>query len=129
MAPRMLGICAAAALALVPRAALLGFRAPAMARSLRAALPASRARPSVSRWRMLSGGGAAESARPVALAARLAKLRALMAEEQLDALIVPSDDPHLSEYPPACFNRREFVSGFTGSAGTVVVTATKALCW
>ena len=36
-------------------------------------------------------------------------------------MVVPSDDPHASEYPAFCYARREFVSGFTGSAGTAAV--------
>lgn len=60
---------------------------------------------------------------------KLVELRRLMADEGLQALVVPSDDPHLSEYPPPCFNRREFISGFTGSAGTAVITGSQALLW
>lgn len=52
---------------------------------------------------------------------KLAVLRSLMVEEGLDAYIVPSDDPHLSEYVAPCYERRAFLSGFTGSAGTAVV--------
>lgn len=44
-----------------------------------------------------------------------------MAIDQLDALVVPSEDPHGSEYPAAHFKRRAWVTGFDGSAGTVVV--------
>jgi hypothetical protein len=101
----------------------LGFRASARV------IPATRMHGTASRWRMLSGGASAGGGQPLPLAARLSKLRELMASEGFDALIVPSDDPHLSEYPPACFNRREFISGFTGSAGTAVVTQTEALLW
>ena len=46
-----------------------------------------------------------------------------------NALIVPSDDPHLSEYTADCFARRAFISGFTGSAGTAVITEKHALLW
>jgi len=45
----------------------------------------------------------------------------------VQAYIVPSDDPHLCETPPACFRRRAWLSGFTGSAGTAVVTMPGAL--
>lgn len=45
------------------------------------------------------------------------------------AYMVPTEDPHMSEYPPDCFSRREFISRFTGTAGTVVVTTDKALLW
>lgn len=40
----------------------------------------------------------------------------------LDALIITSSDPHLSEYPADHFKRRAFISGFTGSAGTIIVS-------
>lgn len=59
----------------------------------------------------------------------LVGLRHELSERGLAALIVPSDDPHLSEYVAPCFERRAFVSGFTGSAGTAVVTADRALLW
>jgi len=47
----------------------------------------------------------------------------------VDAFLVPSQDPHFSEYVPTCFERRMFISGFTGSAGTALVTADAALLW
>lgn len=47
----------------------------------------------------------------------------------LDAYIVPSGDPHLSEYPPGAWARREFLTGFTGSAGDAVVTMRDAGLW
>jgi len=56
-------------------------------------------------------------------------LRSYMEANNLDVFLVPTDDPHLSEYPPDCFARREFISGFTGSAGTAVVTREEALLW
>lgn len=63
-------------------------------------------------------------------AAALAALRAEMkAAGDLSAFIVPSEDPHMSEYPPDCCARRMYISGFTGSAGTVVVTGDAALLW
>jgi Xaa-Pro aminopeptidase len=61
--------------------------------------------------------------------ARLVALRAELARLKLDAFIVPSDDPHQSEYVAACYERRAFISGFDGSAGTAVVTAKEALLW
>jgi len=60
---------------------------------------------------------------------RLAALRKLMTEQQIDAWIVPSDDPHQSEYVADRWKARTWLSGFTGSAGTVVVTADKAGLW
>lgn len=59
----------------------------------------------------------------------LVGLRRELSERGLAALVVPSDDPHLSEYVAPCFERRAFVSGFTGSAGMAVVTADRALLW
>ena len=55
-------------------------------------------------------------------ASRLTELRAAMRAQQIDARIVPSADPHLSEYLPARWQGREWLSGFTGSVGTLVVT-------
>ena len=60
---------------------------------------------------------------------RIGKLRAFMHGEKLDAFIVVSSDPHSSEYVADCWKSREWISGFDGSAGTVVVTADKALLW
>lgn len=53
---------------------------------------------------------------------KLASLRALMNKKGADILLVPSDDYHQSEYVCDFFKSRAFVSGFTGSAGTLVVT-------
>src|SRR5260364_109111 len=64
-----------------------------------------------------------------AVPARLAQVRAVMAREHLDAYIVLSSDPHLSEYPPARWQSRAFLSGFTGSAGTLIVTHDFAGVW
>ncbi|KAG7364446.1 peptidase M24 family protein [Nitzschia inconspicua] len=62
-------------------------------------------------------------------ASKLDALRAKMKEIDLDVYIVPSDDPHLSEYVPDAYMRRKFLSGFGGSAGTAVVTQSSALLW
>lgn len=56
-------------------------------------------------------------------------LRKLMAEEGIDAYFVPSGDFHGSEYVNAYFRMREFLSGFTGSAGSLLVTADGAWLW
>ena len=56
-------------------------------------------------------------------------MRAAMKEQNIQAYIIPTTDPHLSEYPAACWKYREWISGFTGSAGTVVVTLDKAGLW
>ena len=53
-------------------------------------------------------------------------VRELLIADKIDAMIVPTDDPHMSEYTANCFGRREFISGFTGSAGTAVITTTSA---
>ena len=60
---------------------------------------------------------------------RLADLRAAMAAHKIDAVIVPSADPHLSEYLPGRWQGREWLSGFTGSVGTLIVTARFAGVW
>ncbi len=52
-----------------------------------------------------------------------------MEEKQLNAFIVPSTDAHLSEYPPKYWESRKWISGFTGSAGTAVITKDKAGVW
>jgi Xaa-Pro aminopeptidase len=58
--------------------------------------------------------------------ARVARLREVMQQRGLDAVLVPSSDPHLSEYLPGRWQGREHFSGFTGSMGTLAVTPTKA---
>lgn len=60
---------------------------------------------------------------------RIAGLRAEMIKIGLDAYIVFGTDPHLSEYLPEHWKTRPFISGFTGSAGTVIITAGKAALW
>lgn len=60
---------------------------------------------------------------------RLALLRAAMRRHRVDALMVPSADPHLSEYLPARWKGREWLSGFTGSVGTFIITADVAGVW
>jgi len=62
-------------------------------------------------------------------ASRLSQLRAAMREQGVDAVIIPSADPHLSEYLPAHWQGREWVSGFTGSVGTLIVTENEAGVW
>lgn len=60
---------------------------------------------------------------------RLVSVRAIMAREGIDAWIVNGTDPHLSEYVADRWRTRSWVSAFTGSAGTVVITADRALLW
>ncbi|KAJ9612596.1 hypothetical protein H2200_004193 [Cladophialophora chaetospira] len=57
---------------------------------------------------------------------RLSQLRDLMRKHKLDVYIVPSEDSHQSEYIAPCDARRAYVSGFTGSAGTAIITLEKA---
>ena len=60
---------------------------------------------------------------------RLSLLREVMRREKLSAFIFPSTDAHNGEYVPDHWKSREWVSGFNGSAGTVVVTQNEAaLC-
>ena len=60
---------------------------------------------------------------------RIAALREAMKQHKIDAYIIPTSDPHMSEYPADCWKSREWISGFTGSAGTVIITADKAGLW
>ncbi len=60
---------------------------------------------------------------------RLKALRARMAEEGVDAYLVPTDDFHASECVGEYFKCRTYITGFTGSAGTVVVTGDMAGLW
>ncbi|MGN6653475.1 M24 family metallopeptidase [Trinickia sp.] len=66
---------------------------------------------------------------PSPSAGRLARLRAAMARAGLSAYVVPSSDPHLSEYLPQRWQARQWLSGFTGSAGTLVITHDFAGVW
>ena len=60
---------------------------------------------------------------------RVAALRDFMKSHQLSAFIIPSTDPHSGEYIPAHWESRKFISGFTGSAGTAVITLDDAGLW
>ena len=60
---------------------------------------------------------------------RIDRLRQTLAAQDLTAIIVPTADPHLSEYLPEYWQTREWLSGFTGSAGTLVVSADFAGLW
>ncbi|HVU80587.1 MAG TPA: aminopeptidase P family N-terminal domain-containing protein, partial [Rhodanobacteraceae bacterium] len=60
---------------------------------------------------------------------RIAALRGAMQQRGIAACIVPTADPHLSEYLPEHWTAREWLSGFTGSAGTLVVTQDFAGLW
>lgn len=60
---------------------------------------------------------------------RLNELREILRRERMGAFIFPSTDPHNGEYVPAHWQGREWISGFTGSAGTAVVTLHSAALW
>lgn len=60
---------------------------------------------------------------------RLRALRALMRERRVDAYLAPTADFHESEYVAAHFKCREYITGFTGSAGIAVVTMEEACLW
>lgn len=60
---------------------------------------------------------------------RLQKLRAEMAKRNIDIYVVPTADFHESEYVGEHFKARKFITGFTGSAGTAVITMTEAGLW
>ena len=52
-----------------------------------------------------------------------------MSDNNIAAIIIPTNDPHFSEYPPKHWAIREWISGFTGSAGTVVITHNNSGLW
>lgn len=60
---------------------------------------------------------------------RLKQIRQLMEKEGIAAYIIPSSDPHISEYLPERYKCIAWTSGFTGSAGTLVITANFAGLW
>lgn len=63
------------------------------------------------------------------IAERLSRLRALMQQKGAGAYYVPTADFHLSEYVNPYFKSRQYLTGFTGSAGTLVVTMDEAALW
>lgn len=60
---------------------------------------------------------------------KLSLLREKMAEAGVQAYLIPSSDPHISEYLPDHWRARAWLSGFDGSAGTLVVTETESGLW
>ena len=60
---------------------------------------------------------------------RVDNLRSILKNEGIQAFIIPSTDPHMSEYVAPHWQSREWISGFTGSAGTVVITMNDAGLW
>ena len=60
---------------------------------------------------------------------RISELRRTMQEKGLDAYLIYGTDPHLSEYIPAYWQTRPYISGFTGSAGMVIVSTDTTALW
>lgn len=60
---------------------------------------------------------------------KLSKLRELMKSKEITAYIINTADPHQSEYVAESYKGRVWISGFTGSAGTVVITEDEAILW
>jgi len=60
---------------------------------------------------------------------KLIALRKVMKRHGVEAYLIPSTDPHQSEYLPEVWKRRQFITGFTGSAGDALVTLTQAGLW
>ena len=60
---------------------------------------------------------------------KIASLRLAMKQNKVSAYIIPSQDPHMSEYVTEHFKARQYFSGFTGSAGTLVVTEKGSGLW
>lgn len=60
---------------------------------------------------------------------KLALLRAAMRENGVSGYLIPSCDPHMSEYPPSHWESRSYCSGFNGSAGTLAVTLDSSALW
>ena len=60
---------------------------------------------------------------------KIKKLRAIMEREGIDYFIIPTSDPHMSEYVLDRYKSRVYMTRFTGSAGWAVVTKDKALLW
>ena len=63
------------------------------------------------------------------VAERIIALRSLMAEKGIDAYVVPTADFHQSEYVGEHFKARKYISGFSGSYGTVVITRDDGGLW
>lgn len=90
-------------------------------------------RPLCATWNQHSAGSADVSlmlySPTMQVREKIAALQAALEQSKLDAYVIPSSDPHISEYPPAHWAARAWVSGFDGSAGTVVVTRDRAGLW
>src|SRR5690606_20853630 len=66
---------------------------------------------------------------PSIFSQRIQALRSAMAIRAIDACVILSSDPHLSEYLPERWQGRQWLSGFDGSAGTLLVTADFSGLW
>ena len=75
------------------------------------------------------GAPLCEDFAPADIAAKLAGMRSLLKAHSLGGYLIPSGDAHSSEYVSETDKRREWLTGFTGSAGIALVTADKALVW
>lgn len=73
-----------------------------------------------------AGSSSAAEMKSVDTTARLAELRFLMKARNIDVYVVPTEDAHASEYIAPCDARREYICGFSGSAGTAIVTLESA---
>ena len=60
---------------------------------------------------------------------KIKEFQELLQQKDIDAYIIPTSDYHMSEYTPDYFKAREYISGFTGDAGTLLVTTDEALLW
>lgn len=65
----------------------------------------------------------------MSIAEKIARLREKMAEKGMDVYVIPTADFHQSEYVGEHFKARAYMTGFTGSAGTAVITASEARLW
>ena len=64
---------------------------------------------------------------PIPINERVAQLRSQLVQHSLDAWIINGTDSHQSEYVAPRWRSREWISGFTGSAGSVLITATEEI--
>lgn len=65
----------------------------------------------------------------MSIADRIASLRSKMKENGVDFYVVPTADFHQSEYVGEYFKARKYITGFSGSAGTAVITMSEARLW
>ncbi|KAJ7154608.1 peptidase M24, structural domain-containing protein [Mycena filopes] len=99
----------------------LGFRHLSWS-SISALAPRAPQRTTLTPRRFTMGAGS----QTVHTSERLTTLRQLLAQEQVQAFVVPSEDQHSSEYLAECDERRAFISGFNGSAGCAIITPKEA---